>query len=188
MQHPNPVAPNVVPDNGLRDNRLPAGSDGTAVFRSKLVPVGRAAPAFSLKQLGGGRVSLAALRGTVVLLSFWTPSCPPCHVEAPQLQRLHQIYAEQGVRVLGIAPLTPLAEIHAFVKQRGITYSILVDPGEKVIKSYGLAGYPVTVLIDGRGVVRFTHAGFRPGDEKTLEQEIRALLRGRTQSGRRQKG
>jgi hypothetical protein len=37
------------------------------------VEIGKAAPAFSLRQLGGGRASLAAFRGKVVLLSFWTP-------------------------------------------------------------------------------------------------------------------
>jgi len=153
-----------------------ARSDATAVYKSRLVPAGTPAPVFSLQRLGGGRVSLASLRGQVVLLSFWTASCPPCHLEAPHLQRLHRTYQGRGVRVVGVTPLTPLEEIRAFVTRHGLTYPIAVDPGEKVIRRYGLQGYPALVLLDRRGVIRWTHPGYRPSDERTLEARLRALL------------
>ena len=152
-----------------------ARSDAAAVYKSRLVRAGKQAPAFSLKQLGGGRVSLADLRGQVVVLSFWTASCPPCHLEAPHLQRLHEKYRERGVRFVGVTPLTPLEEMRGFVTRYGLTYPVAVDPGEKVVSRYGLRGYPALVLLDRRGVVRWTHPGFQAGDERALERQILAL-------------
>jgi peroxiredoxin len=149
-----------------------------AVYKSRLVPVGKPAPAFSLRQLGGGRASTSSLRGHVVLLSFWTASCPPCHAEAPHLQRLHDTYRKRGVRIVGVTPLTPLEEIHGFVARHGLTYPIAVDPGENVVRRYGLRGYPALVLLDRRGVVRWTHPGYKTGDERTVERKIAALLQG----------
>lgn len=138
---------------------------------------GKPAPEFSLRKLGGGRLVLRDLRGKVVLLTFWTEGCPPCHVEAPYLQALHQKYFGRGLRVVGVTPLnSAVADLHGFVRRHGITYPTLVDPGERVVKRYGLQAYPLTVLIDRQGAVRWVHQGFRHGDERRFEREAVRLI------------
>jgi cytochrome c biogenesis protein CcmG, thiol:disulfide interchange protein DsbE len=101
-------------------------------------------------------------------------------VEAPHLQRLHRQYFDTGVRLIGVTQMNPtLAEIRTFVKRFGITYPLLLDPGEKVGRRYQLEGHPTAVLLDRKGVVRFVHTGYLRGDEKLLEAAIQAVLAGR---------
>lgn len=100
-------------------------------------------------------------------------------MEAPQLQRLHRAYYGRGLRLVGVTEMNPRpAEVRAFVSQFRITYPVVLDPGEKVGRNYRLEGHPTAVLIDRRGVVRFVHTGFLQGEEKLLEQAIRAVLSG----------
>lgn len=102
-------------------------------------------------------------------------------MEAPQLQRLHRTYFEQGLRLLGVTQMDPkLSEVRTFLKEHGITYPVVLDPHEKVGKRYQLEGHPTAVLIDRQGIVRFVHTGFLKGDERLLEAAIQAVLAGKT--------
>lgn len=102
-------------------------------------------------------------------------------MEAPQLQRFHRRYFEQGLRLLGVTQMDPkVAEVRAFVKAHNLTYPVVLDPHERVGKRYQLEGHPTAVLIDRRGVVRFVHSGFLKGDERLLEAAIQAVLAGKT--------
>ena len=102
-------------------------------------------------------------------------------MEAPQLQRLHRTYFGQGLRIVGVTQMDPtVGEVRAFLKRFGITYPVVLDPGEKTGQRYRLEGHPTGVLIDRKGVVRFVHTGFLAGEEKLLEQAIQAVLAGRT--------
>jgi cytochrome c biogenesis protein CcmG, thiol:disulfide interchange protein DsbE len=100
-------------------------------------------------------------------------------VEAPQLQQLHRKYFDRGLRLVGVTQMDPTpAEIRAFLQQYGITYPVVLDPGEKTGGRYRLEGHPTGVLIDRKGIVRFVHTGFLKGDEKLLDQAIQAVLAG----------
>src|SRR6266516_1426087 len=75
------------------------------------VPVGTAAPEFTLPVYGGGgsgMIDLHALRGHPVLLNFWSESCPPCRVEMPYLERTYTHYAAHGeFALLGLDQADP---------------------------------------------------------------------------------
>jgi cytochrome c biogenesis protein CcmG, thiol:disulfide interchange protein DsbE len=70
-------------------------------------------------------------------------------------------------------------EVRAFVRRHGISYTIVLDPDEKIGRRYRLEGHPTTILIDGRGIVRYVHVGFLRGDEKEIEAALQAVLQGR---------
>jgi hypothetical protein len=102
-------------------------------------------------------------------------------VEAPHLQRLHKRYFGQGLRLVAVTQMNPtLSEVRQFTRRHGVTYPVVLDPGERTGKRYRIEGHPCAVLLDRRGVVRFVHTGFLPGDEKLLETAIQAVLAGRT--------
>jgi peroxiredoxin len=146
--------------------------------RAKVL-TGSPAPAFKLKQLDGGPVSLAQYQGKVVLLDFWGPNCAACNVQIPHLQQLYQTYSGKGLRLLGIAELDPeVREIRAFLAQYKTTYPILLDRGAKVGKRFQVTEHPTTVLIGRDGVVRQVHVGFVKGDEQKLESAVQAALQG----------
>ena len=69
-----------------------------------------------------------------------------------------------------------LSEARAALKELGVTYPALRDPGEKIGRLYRLEAHPTTVLIDRRGVVRKVNTGYLKGEEKEIEAAIRALL------------
>lgn len=125
---------------------------------------------------GPGESNLAALKGQVVLLDFWATWCGPCHDAAKGVEKLHQRY---GLRVVvyGISIDDDPADIPEFLKQQGVTYPILLDPGAALAgPRFGLESIPAMVLIDRAGNVRFGHAGFDDAEAEQIVRELDTLL------------
>jgi len=138
---------------------------------------GKAAPLFSAERLDGGTLSLAELRGHVVLLNFWAVACPPCRIEMPELESIHRRYAGRGLRVVGITEMDPPRDqALRFVAEAGVTYPIVLDPGARIGELYALEAHPTTLVIDGRGRVRFVNSGYLRGEEKEIERAVREAL------------
>lgn len=72
-----------------------------------------------------------------------------------------------------------LTEVRQFIRKHALTYSILLDPGEKTGRRYRIEGHPVALLLDRTGVIRFVHTGFLEGDQQLLESAIQAVLAGK---------
>jgi len=98
--------------------------------------------------------SLAALRGSWVLLNFYASWCPPCRVEAPQLVKFAFSHpAGQRVEVLGVVYGDSAANATAFEKQLGATWPSVVDSNEKIAINYGVDDPPQSFLISPGGRV-----------------------------------
>ena len=104
-----------------------AGSPGTTLY-----PAGPYAPAVSGPLVGGGRRSLSAYRGHVVVLNFWGSWCPPCRAEAPSLAQLASQFTGSGVRFLGVDIRDSAATAQAFMSDFRISYPSLNDPGDSI--------------------------------------------------------
>ena len=101
-------------------------------------------------------------------------------MEAPHLQELHRRYLPQGLRTVAVTQMDPRpAEVRRFIRKHALTYSVVLDPGEKTGKRYRIEGHPVAVLLDRTGVIRFVHTGFLEGDQQLLETAIQAVLAGK---------
>jgi len=128
---------------------------------------------------GGAPVSLAALRGRVVLIDFWTYSCINCLRTIPELESLYTRYRDDGLTVVGVH--TPEFRFEAdagnvgdAVEQLGITYPVVLDPQYATWDAFGNRYWPTTYLLDREGHVRDLHVG--EGDEGRTESIIRRLL------------
>jgi thiol-disulfide isomerase/thioredoxin len=139
--------------------------------------VNRAAPDFSLKSRAGQTVSLASLRGKVVLINFWATWCGPCRKEMPLLEQLSRKYEPLGFTVLGVNVEQDSRLADVFLKDVKVTFPILLDPANGVSKLYDVAAMPSTVIVDRRGNVRFVHQGYQPGDESRYQDVVRQLIR-----------
>ncbi len=118
------------------------------------------APDFSLGLLNGGDLKLSDLRGQVVLINFWASWCPPCRVEAPDLQALYADYREAGFTIIGVNMLESSPQkARAFIDEFGITYPNGEDREQRVTKLYRVQGPPESFLIDQRGRVRRFYYG-----------------------------
>ena len=129
-----------------------SGNSGTTVYGAGTGPV---APAVSGPLVGGGRVSLTAYRGHVVVLNFWGSWCPPCRAEAPSLGQLDRQFSPSGVRFLGIDIRDSPATAEAFMSDFRISYPSLNDPSDNLALDFRdtvpPAGIPTTLVISRSG-------------------------------------
>jgi thiol-disulfide isomerase/thioredoxin len=149
-----------------------AGLAGNAVWSARhleaLRPMrsGQAAPVFALPRLDGGEVSLADLRGQVVLLDFWATWCPPCLAMMPVLDDLHREWGPRGVAFVGVnsdgGGIT-LAELQEFMRRHPAPYPVVVDDGS-ANALYRVRSLPQLVVIGRDGRVRRTFLGLVGGD------------------------
>jgi peroxiredoxin len=141
------------------------------------VDAGVEAPGFSLPRLpDGAPVSLAGLRGRVVLLNFWATWCKPCEDELPSMQRLHGALASSGFELLAISVDDPSDPVGAFQRRYGLTFPILLDPRREVAGAYQTHHFPESFLIDADGRVVERYIGPRDWDAPEYVARIRALL------------
>jgi peroxiredoxin len=124
------------------------------------------------------QIDLADTRGEVLVLNVWYASCPPCRKEAPDLQAIHEEYAEQGVSFLGINVRDAAGPARAFEERYGITYPSLPDTGAEIM--YALRGQvspnavPSTLVLDREGRVAARISG--AADPSVLRAMIDAVV------------
>jgi peroxiredoxin len=164
------------------------GGTGENPYTSPLL--GKPAPAFTLEDLSGKKVSLADYRGKAVMLNFWATWCQPCNVEIPWLIDLRQKYGPQGFEILGISNDTldlddkaKLAsekqEIRQFVERKKMSYPILLN-GDSITQPYGgVDGLPSSFFVDPSGVIVEATMGLTSKDE--VESAIQKALKGKHQ-------
>ena len=149
--------------------------------------VGEKAPDFRLKDVTTGEtVALSGFAGRhVVMLEFWATWCDICKREMPNLVKLHKAWKPKGFELLSIVlPSGNTDAIRKVVREKRLTYPVLVDSDLSVAKLYGLAGpIPLKVVIDHKGVIRYTHVGdFPPGEDVlpfVLEELVKEMGKGR---------
>jgi peroxiredoxin len=140
---------------------------------------GLPAPAFSLPRLDGqGELSLADLRGRVVLLNFWATWCKPCEDEMPAMQRLWQRLAGPGFELVAVSVDDGSADVEAFRARLGLGFPILLDPARDVAHAYQSFRYPESYLIDRDGRILARYIGPRDWDATLYQDRIARLVSG----------
>ena len=133
-----------------------------------------AAPEFKLDALDGRPLSLATVRGKVVLLNFWATWCGPCRAEIPDLIALQQKYKDQ-LQIIGLTvDDDDAATIQQVVAEERINYPVAMASPEVRLQYGGIAALPTSFVVDAQGRVVQKHEGLR--DPALYETEIRALL------------
>ena len=143
-----------------------------------------AAPAFKGIQQwfntpGGKPVSLASLKGKVVIVDFWAYSCINCQRELPHVEAWYKNYAGDGLEVVGVQ--TPEyafehvpSNVLAGARRLGLTFPVALDDSYDTWNAYDNQSWPAAYLIDATGKIRFVSVG--EGDYPQEEQIIRQLL------------
>ena len=139
------------------------------------------APKFAAKVwFNSPPLTLERLRGKVVLIDFWEYTCINCIRTFPYLRRWNQLYAADGLVVIGVH--TPEFEfgknpknVGDAVKRFGFTFAVAVDSDYAIWNAFQNQAWPADYLIDKDGKVTFVHFG--EGDYGTFEMEIRKLLK-----------
>jgi thiol-disulfide isomerase/thioredoxin len=124
-------------------------------------------------------ITLADLRGKVVLVDFWTYSCINCIRTIPYLNAWHEKYADDGLVIVGVH--TPEFEfekdpnnVKAAVEKFEIKYPVVQDNDKGTWKAYENRYWPRKYLIDNEGYIRYDHIG--EGAYAETEKVIQSLL------------
>jgi thiol-disulfide isomerase/thioredoxin len=127
--------------------------------RDKIGPeIGAQAPDFELERINGGTLRLSDLRGRPVLVNFWATWCGPCILEMPNIQKYYEKYSGQ-FEVVAVNADESQRSVDKFVKDIGVTFPVVLDPGLKIQALYRPRGLPTTFIIDAEGRVRTQHIG-----------------------------
>jgi cytochrome c biogenesis protein CcdA/thiol-disulfide isomerase/thioredoxin len=168
----------------LADLRGPSRFDSASAAPRAGLPVLGRAPDFTgndhwLNTPGERPLSLAQLRGRVVLIDFWTYTCINCLRTLPQLRAWDARYRDDGLVIVGVH--TPeftfereLDNVERAVRRNELRYAIAQDNSYATWNAWGNQYWPAKYLIDAEGRVRYTHFG--EGAYEETETAIRALL------------
>jgi thiol-disulfide isomerase/thioredoxin len=139
---------------------------------------GEPAPDLRFRDLEGREVALSSFKGRVVVVNFWATWCPPCLAELPSLDRLHRALSRDGLAVLAVSVDERDPEVLSFVKERGLTLSVLRDRGgAEAARKLGVDSYPTTFVIDGAGRLRARYLGVADWDLPEALDHFRGLLK-----------
>ncbi|MCF0200898.1 MAG: TlpA family protein disulfide reductase [Bacteroidales bacterium] len=133
------------------------------------------APNWTCPTSEGKEVSLSDYQGKVVILDFFYEGCGPCMLAAPVLQQLYEKYRDQGLEVIGLNPYDTADEITELKEERGLNYT-MVCCDRDLPTAYHVQGYPTMYILNRDGSIAFSHVGYGPSTDETLEEQIKALL------------
>jgi len=106
----------------------------------------------------GDTVSSDDYRGEVLVVNFWYAACPPCRLEAPDLEALSQQFAPDGVSFLGMNIYDQAPTAMSFAEEFGVTYPSILDANDGSVR-LAFAGQvapnavPTTLVLDQQGRV-----------------------------------
>jgi thiol-disulfide isomerase/thioredoxin len=138
-------------------------------------------PDFRLKNLDNKIVSYSQLKGKkLTVIDFWATWCKPCVRAIPKLVKLHEQYKKDGVEFIGVNVdgTRNLPKVKPFAHSLNIAYPVLLDENNEVMNKLKVTAMPTIIIANADDEIVFFHQGYRPGDEKALEDEIKKLLAG----------
>lgn len=100
---------------------------------------------------GSGPVRLAAM-GTPTVVNLWASWCPPCREELPAIESFAR-HANGQVAVIGVDTQDTRSAAASTISDRGLTYPMLYDQDQRLLRELGLSSLPVTMFLDGRGAI-----------------------------------
>jgi peroxiredoxin Q/BCP len=146
---------------------------------------GDKAPAFTGKDQNGQKVSLSDLKGGKVVLYFYPEDdTPTCTIQACNLRDNYALLKQAGFTILGVSP-DDEAKHRKFEAKYSLPFTLLADPGHKIIDKYGVWGpkqlygrhydgiHRTTFVIDEKGIIRKIF--LRPKNKQHAEEIIKAM-------------
>lgn len=115
------------------------------------IAIGKLAPDFTLRDLNGKEVSLSDFRGKYVLINFWYTGCKYCHMEMPDLQRIHD--ENEDLVVLAVNVMEKREKVENYIKQGAYDFQVLLDEEGDVAITYLVSGFPTSYFVDKEGIL-----------------------------------
>ena len=119
------------------------------------------APNVVFKTINGETISLAALQGKPVLVTFWATDCASCVKEIPDLIKLHQQFSPLGLTIIAVAMYyDPPNHVLSMATEKQLPYAVALDPSAELAQAFGHVQFtPTTFLIDKTGAIAMKEIG-----------------------------
>lgn len=159
---------------------------GTADFQKSLeelgmTPLESEAIEFKLPAVDGNEKSFSSVnsifREKWIFLTFWATWCGPCNQEIPELEKLYQAFRAKNFLVLGISGDQSVSDVERFIKEKNITFPILVDTNGEVSSLYRASAIPSIYLISPDWKIVGLVRGAAPWGEPAMAEKLAKLLK-----------
>ena len=108
---------------------------------------------FLVTTLEGDELKLSDLRGSIVMVDFWSSWCPPCRAEASILAEAHDRWSKLGVEFVGVSIWDNEDDVRAFVERHGISYPNAIDEDGSIAVEFGVRGIPEKFFVNREGEI-----------------------------------
>jgi cytochrome c biogenesis protein CcmG, thiol:disulfide interchange protein DsbE len=123
-------------------------------------PVGKKAPAFSVRNLDGTSFSSADAKGKTMVINFWSTTCPPCVDELPSFQQFqNSLVTNPNVILLMMDVNDDLSTLQNFIKSKKYTFKVLMDTNYMVAQVFSIRYTPTTIVIDRDNIIQLFKIG-----------------------------
>jgi peroxiredoxin len=184
-----PVAPVTPPTTSPASAPAPAPAPDAKAAVAALI--GTTPPEWQAERwLNSPPLELAKLRGSVVLVRWWTAGCPYCSTSAPALRAFDREYTPRGLKVIGMyhhkedTPFDP-AVYEATAKKYELAFPVAFDPDWRTLESWlrdakgkgvSTGWTSITFLLDKQGVIRHVHPGGSYVEGQPAHTEMRTAI------------
>ena len=137
---------------------------------------GQVLPVSGVPGDSGATVALVDGKAHATYIDFWASWCGPCRQSFPWMNRMHEKFGPQGLRIVAINLDAKRPDAQAFLAQVPARFELAFDAGGAAAKQFGVKTMPSSGLVGADGKVIAVHQGFRQEDEAELERGIASAL------------
>lgn len=130
---------------------------------------------WSVQTLAGDTFQLSELKGKVVFLNFWATWCPPCIIEMPSIQSLHDQVAGMDIQIVCVSQ-EKQGTVEKFIRDNEYTFPVYTLDGDPP-SMFRTRGIPATFILSPEGTIAYSHVGSARWDDETVIQFMESLQR-----------